>query len=424
MSIQFDPFSAAIRANPYETYRQLRDEAPLHFSPEAGVWCVSRFDDCHAILNDPQTFSSRAMYDQLMNGGMEGPPPLSWNVLRFVAKMVVQARIHPDRFLNARTLIAEDGADHSETRSIVNRGFTPRGIAQLEPRVRAVADELLESALEHSEIDLVRDFSVPLPVRMISEILGIEPERLSDFKRWTDTVIESCTTTQGRERRSEVDPEFADTLVDMFAYMRRVANERRKRPADDLISQIVATRDGQLGLTNADVVAFVSVLLVAGNETTTNLIGNALCALLDHPAQLEQLRSDPNRIPGALEEALRFDAPVQLVFRTTTRPVELHGVELPAGAFVAPLLGSANRDERRFPDPDRFDIERHPQGHLAFGFGKHFCLGASLARLEARCALEALLERLPTLERCPEERRFVDSFLVRGPSRLAVKQAA
>jgi len=422
--IQFDPFSSSIRTNPYQAYRRLRDDAPVHYSPEARVWCVSRFQDCHAILNDPATYSSRAMYDQLMNGGMEGPPPLSWNVIRFVAKMIVQARIHPDRFLNARTLIAEDGADHSETRSIVNRGFTPRGIAQLEPRIRAIADELLTKALAHSEIDLVHDFSVPLPVRMISEILGIEPKRLAEFKRWTDIVIESCTTAQGRARRSEVDPTFADTLVDMFAYLRRIASQRRKRPADDLISQIVATGDGQLGLSNADVVSFVTVLLVAGNETTTNLIGNALSALLDHPDQLARLRAQPDEIPAALEEALRFDSPIQLVFRTTTRPVELHGKEIPAGAFVAPLIGSANRDERRFPDPDRFDIGRQPQSHLAFGFGKHFCLGASLARLEARCALETLLARLPAIERCSEERRFVDSFLVRGPRRLAVKQAA
>lgn len=425
MPLQFDPFSAAMLPDPYPAFRRLRDEAPVHYSPEAGVWCVSRFEDCHAVLNDADTWSSRAMYDQLMNGGMEGPPPLSWNVLRFVGRMLLKARLHPNKFLHARTLIAEDGEAHAETRNIVNRGFTPRGIARLEPRIRTIARELVDAGLSRSDdLDLVRDLAVPLPVRMICEILGIEPERQDEFKAWTDTVIESTTTIRGRAVRPEVRPDFADPLVDMFAYVRRTARERRRHPAEDLISQIVAQRDGEVGLSDHDVVSFVTVLLVAGNETTTNLIGNALSALLDHSEALDHLHRIPASIPDAIEEVLRYESPVQMVFRTATRPAAICGTTIPKGAFVAVLIGSANRDERRFPDPDRFDIERRPQGHLGFGFGKHFCLGASLARLEARCALESALPHLTGVVRRDGERRFVESFLVRGPRSLVVAPAA
>ena len=199
--------------------------------------------------------------------------------------------------------------------------------------------------------------------------------------------------------------------------------EWRRRPADDLVSAIAAQQEGGNALTTREVVQFVMLLLVAGNETTTNLIGNAVTALLDHPDQLARVAADPSLVPAAIEETLRYDAPVQILFRVATQDVELAGTRIPKGATVAPLLGSANRDERNFPDPDRFDVGRDPQGHVGFGFGKHFCLGASLARLEARIALAALAPELLRLER-QGPREVVDSFLVRGPRRLELHRAA
>ena len=424
MAIEFDPLSERFRADPYPHYRRLRDEAPLYRVGDSGPWYVSRYEDVHAVLNDAETYSSRAMFTELMNAGADGPPPMSWNLLRFMFKMVVHARLTPGRFEGARTLIAEDGTRHAETRSIVNRGFTPRRIAGLEPRVREIVSDTLAALRDAPRCDLVRDFAVPVPVTVIAELLGVEPERREDFKRWSDVIVRSTTTAEGREARKKTEPWVADPIADIFTYLRRTARARRAAPQDDLISAIVARQDGEAGLTDHDVVAFVTVLLVAGNETTTNLIGNTMYALLDRPDALRALQCAPERIPAALEEGVRFDAPVQLVFRGVTRPVTLHGQRLEPGDVVVPLIGSANRDERKFEDPDRFAIDREPKGHLGFGFGEHFCLGASLARLEARCALEGLLPELEGWKADVGSRDWIDSFLVRGPTQLLLERAA
>jgi cytochrome P450 len=328
--------------------------------------------------------------------------------------------VRPLAFIQARNLIASDGDVHTGMRAIVNRGFSPRRIAAWEPRVRELVDLCLANLEGDAGFDLVRDLAIPLPVTVIAEMLGVEPERQADFKRWSDTVIHYST---GSGRANRFADEFVDSMTGLMRYLRRVTRARRARPADDLISTLVSSQEGEVGLSDYEVVLFVTLLLVAGNETTTNLIGNAVNALLDHPEQLARVAADPSLVPSLIEETLRYDAPIQLVFRTATRATEIAGTPIPEGAWVAPILGSANRDERRFEDPDRFDVARNPQGHLGFGFGKHFCLGASLARLEARAALEALTPRLVGLGKSAEPER-IDSFLVRGPSRLELAPAA
>lgn len=418
MTIAFEPFDPALRADPYTAYRRLREEAPVHYAPGAEVWCVSRYEDVMHVLKEHETFSSHGMRIMLMQGGREGPPPVEWRLFRFIALVALKARMHPRNFGTARGLIMEDGVEHAEMRTIVNRGFTPRGIASLEPRVRELTAECLAPLERGEAFDVMKDLAIPLPVTMIAELLGIEPEMRETFKGWTDTVIESISTNEGRADRL-AEP-FVDMFVNMSAYLRKTAKARRKRPKGDLISQIVAVQDGR-GLSDYDIVTFVMVLLIAGNETTTNLIGNTVHALLDHPNQLERVLADPSLIEPAIEEGVRFDGPVQMLFRQTTRETEIRGVSIPKGAMVAPILGSANRDERQFADPDRFDVERRAQGHVGFGFGKHFCLGSSLARLEARCVLEALLPHLAERARVAEPREWVDSFLVRGPTRLRLE---
>jgi cytochrome P450 len=254
---------------------------------------------------------------------------------------------------------------------------------------------------------------------VIAEMLGVEPSRLPDFKRWSDAIIANTT---GPGRADPFNDAYVDAIVELMAYLREVVVARQRGPADDLVSVIASQQAGEDGLTTREVVQFAVLLLVAGNETTTNLIGNLVSALLEHPDQLARVAADPALVPAAIEETLRFDPPIQIVFRVATEDTEIAGTRIPRGSFVAPLLGSANRDERQFPDPDRFDVGRNPQAHVAFGFGKHFCLGAALARLEARVALEALLPALPKLERDgPKE--LVDSFLVRGPRRLVLRRA-
>jgi cytochrome P450 len=419
-SVDFDPL--APMDDPYPVYRRLRDEVPVHHNEARRMWSVTRFDDAMHVLKTPELFSSRAMFTMIMAGGREEMPPITREFLRFVWKIVTKVRLNPFEFFTARNLIAEDGERHASMRAIVNRGFTPRQIASWEPRVRALVEQCVAPLRRGEPFDVVADLAIPVPVTIITEMLGIPPERSTDFKRWSDHVIRMTTSADRDLYRFE--PKNTDPILDFMSTMRKLAQDRRANPRDDLISAIVAQQEGETALSNREVVQFVLLLLVAGNETTTNLIGNLANALLEHPDVLRAVAADPARIPDLVEEGLRYDSPVQVVFRTTTQDTELRGVRIPKGDFVAVFLGSANRDERRFASPDRLDLDRDLQGFPGFGFGKHFCLGASLARLETRVAFEALVPELVRMERAEGAVTHVDSFLVRGPKRLAVQRAA
>jgi cytochrome P450 len=421
MAIAYEPFSDRGREDPYPVYRELRDRAPVHFAPESGCWCISRYEDVAHVLNHPEDFSSRAMFTVLMNNGYDGPPPLSWRVASFLVRFALRTRVSPFGFTKARNLIASDPPVHGTLRAIVNRGFTPRRIQAWEPRIRALAQERMGRLASGEPFDVVRDLAIPLPVTIIAEILGVERERLADFKRWSDTVIAAMT---GPLRAFPPLPEVMEVFLELDGYLAGLIRRRRRDPGDDLVSTLLAEAPGGQKLATIEIMQFVMLLLVAGNETTTNLIGNAASALLDHPAELARVAQDPSLVPDLVEETLRYDAPVQIVFRTARREVAIRGVAIPKGATLAVMLGSANRDERRFPEPDRFDVGRDTRGHLGFGFGQHFCLGASLARLEARIALEALVPPLRLARRASPERSVLDSFLVRGPSRLELRPAA
>jgi cytochrome P450 len=421
MGLDYDPMSPRWRDDPYPAYRVLREQAPVHWAEAANAYCVARYEDVQRVLNDPETFSSRAMFTVIMNGGDEGMPPFSWKMLKAMVRFLIASRATPAAYMNGRNLIASDGAVHGTMRSIVNRGFTPRRVSAWEPRIREIAANCMARRGREDDFDVVSDLAVPLPVTIIAEMLGIEPERREDFKRWSDKTIHYTTGSGRADRFADA---FVDAVVELTGYLRRIARERRRQPADDLISVLLATQDGEDGLSDAEVIMFVNLLLVAGNETTTNLIANAANALLDHPQQLRRVAAEPSLLPSLIEETLRYDAPVQIVFRTATRDTEVAGTRIPRGSWVAPLLGSANRDERRFEAPDRFDVSRNPQGHVGFGFGQHFCLGASLARLEARAALEALLPELMRRQRRGPALERIDSFLVRGPRRLELEPAA
>lgn len=414
MPIVFDPLSDVCRDDPYPLYRALREQAPVYEVPGQNLFCVSRYEDVLGVLCAPEVFSSRAMLTALLNPGNDAKLPFTPAVLAFAARLLWTARLNPFRMRKRLSLIASDGARHDELRTIVNRAFTPRRIAAWETRARSIVADCIAKLDGGAAFDLVEDLSVPLPVTVIAEMLGVESERRRDFKRWSDTLISAMT---GAGRKDALGRENLQTLYELIAYLSHIARERREKPTDDLISAIVSREDGD-AVQPQDAMQFAMLLLVAGNETTTNLIGNAVNALLDHPAELARVAADPSLVPAVIEEVLRWDAPVQLVFRTATRDTEVAGVRIPKGATVVPLLASANRDGARFPDPDRFDVARRPQGHLAFGFCKHFCLGASLARLEARAALEAVVPRLASLRRAEPRVARLDSFLVRGPARL------
>jgi cytochrome P450 len=272
------------------------------------------------------------------------------------------------------------------------------------------------------EFDLIRDLAMPLPVQVIAEMLGVEPERHADFKRWSDLVI-SQATGSGRGR-SFAQTGYVEMIREFSHYLLSIIEARRRTPGDDLVTTLIVAQEEEGTLTPMEVVTFCLLLLVAGNETTTNLIGNAVNVLLDRPEQLTRVRNDRTLLPNLVEETVRYEGPIQFFFRRTCEEVTLGGTTLPANAIVMPLLGSANRDEAQFAQPDVFDITRDASGHLGFGLGAHYCLGAALARLEARIALDALLDELPHLRRRSATIEYADSFLVRGPHKLELARAA
>jgi len=417
MAIEFEPFSNDWKSDPYPKYRELRDEAPVHWAPESQVWCISRHEDVQDVLMRPEVFgSARTFQQRQMEGGL-GKLRLLANGARFLWGM----RVPPWSMWRQRMLIMEDGETHQTMRKLVNRGFTPRQIEAWEVRIREIVVGCMARIDTQKHFDVVHDLAIPVPVTVIAEMLGIEPERREEFKHWSDVIIAAST---GSGMGGGLRGEMLDVMIAMKRYLGPIVKRRRADPRDDLVSILAERREGDANLSDHEIFMFFLLLLIAGNETTTNLLGNAVDALLEHPDELARVAADASLIPGLIEETLRFDSPVQSINRVVTRDVELRGQTIREGQAVMVMLAAANRDERHFPDPDRFDPGRDTRGHVAFGFGAHFCLGASLARLEARCALEGIVPRLPGLVRVRPEREFLDSYVIRGRSRIELRAAA
>ena len=411
-AVTYDPLDPEVRRDPYPHYAELRRSAPVARIASTGFYAVSRQRDVREVLRDTATYSSSAMR-AIRSFGRPQPPTLGAQMSGEDAARLVAALPFPAlELVTARSVIYVDPPVHEPLRGIVNRGFTPRRIAALEPRIREIARACLADARAKGELELVADYAIPVPVTVIAEMLGVDPERHADFKLWSDAIVTSQTDAAAR---ATVQPP-ATAFIELFQYLAQVIEERRRAPREDLISVLLRAEDGD-ALKPAEVVIFTLLLLVAGNETTTNLLGNAVLALCANPDQLAAVQRDPALVPLLVEEALRYDAPAQVILREVTRDVALAGAELEAGAIVALLLGSANRDEEVFPGGERFEVRERP-GHLAFGLGVHFCLGAALARLEARVALEELLA-LPGLRRRDSgEPERISSYLLRGLRRL------
>lgn len=357
----YNPFDPEIIADPYPAYRELREHAPAYWSAQANTWVLSRYEDVAAALVDPATYSSAS-------GIFPTPPEVDMTQL----------------FLPM--LIMTDPPRHTALRKIVSRAFTPRRINRLEPHIHAIVDDLLSRPPHSGAWDFVSGFSGPLPAIVIADMLGVPREDRDQFRAWSTTLIESNPT------RGDFGPGL-DAAAALYEYFAAFLAERRAHPQDDLMSALVgAEADGER-LSEEELLGFCLLLLVAGHETTTNLLSNSAVALSQHPDSRRQLADHPELVPAAVEELLRYDSPVQGLSRTLTRSVDLHGQSLMTGDTVLLLFGSANRDERVFPEADRFDIHRVSDRQVAFGRGIHFCLGAALARLEARIALQTLLAR-------------------------------
>jgi cytochrome P450 len=442
MAIDYNPFYPEAKEDPYPFYAALRAEAPVYRIPDTDVFAVTRYRDVAAMLKQPAEFSSMGMRLMLMGNIVEGMG-MGASSTAGVAQVAAAARrgtpaekieplVLPDlsevsfdlsEFLTARSVIMVDPPVHGPLRALVNRGFTPRRIAALEDRLRSISQDCLRTIRDDlkatGEFDLVSRLAIPIPVRIIAELLGIEPDRHEDFKRWSDLIISGVSGSNAGTR----PPELLKAFNELYVYIIEIAGLRRKEPRQDLVSVLVQAQEGDAELTDAEVVMFAILLLAAGNETTTNLIGNAVLALLRHPDQLAAVRRDLALVPNVVEETLRWDSPVQALFRLATTDVEFAGEKIPSGSIVLPVFAAANRDDDQFEDAARFDIHRDTQGHLAFGFGAHFCLGASLARLEAKIALETLLRGFPDFEIASGQAgrvEYIDSFLLRGPKRLTL----
>ncbi|WNG17808.1 cytochrome P450 [Cystobacter fuscus] len=377
-------------ANPYPHYAELRRRSPVCQVEPNGIWAVTRYEDVLHVLKNHSVFSS---------GGFKAawqPPWVGYNPI-------------------ANSMIATDPPQHTRLRGLVFRAFGPDAIARMEPRVRATAEKLADGLVEGA--DFVQKMALPLPASAISNILGLDEELLPYFKQWSDDMISVTPTPPSLEVAERV----RGTVAKVTGYVREVIEARRRKPTDDTVSELLRAEVEGQRLSDAEITDFLILLLIAGMESTTNLLGNSLVFLAAHPEMMERLQAEPSLIPPFIEEMLRYESPGQGIPRLTSAETTLAGVTLPAGALVFPMLGSANRDERKFPDPDRFDLKRNTQGVLAFGQGAHFCVGAMLARMESRLVLETLLARFQRVERVSDDLQYQCALTTRGPIALPLR---
>jgi len=387
-AVAFDPYDLSFRHDPYPTYERLREADPVHLT-EAGTWVLSRYEDCARALNDPD-FGTEVPLDIREARRALTPPPLA---------------------ILSETMLFRDPPDHTRLRSVVSAAFTPRAVEALRPGVEQIVDELLSAVEGDGRMDLVADFAHPLPIRVICELLDLPVEDRDAIGVWSrdlagvvDIPLDDTTVVAGARA--------AEALVE---YFRRLVPARRRRPGNDVLSALATG-----ALEENELLAVCVQLLFGGHETTQNLIGNGMLALLGHRDQLELLRDEPRLMRTAIEEFLRFDAAGQLAGRWSKRPVVIGDRAIEPGHQVLLLLGSANRDPTAFDDPDVLDVARTPNRHLTFGGGMHFCLGAPLARLEARIAFEALLRRFPRMELATDDPSWRPTLALRGLDSLPV----
>ena len=395
--VVYNPFSAAMARNPYPIYAELRARAPVHRNRLLDAWVLSRHADVDAVLRDFRRFSNDQRKRDPVRRRRSTLPQIPYPTILFL-----------------------DPPDHTRLRALVNKAFTPKAVADLEPRIRRMTRTLLDAAADPNGFDLMETLANPLPVMVIADMLGVPVEDRAQFREWSNRRARILEPTVSR-REFRIAEEASKSLD---TYFLSIIKARRIVPRDDIISALIQVEEAGDRLTEGEMLGLLRLLLVAGNETTTNLIGNGMLALLRHPEQLGALREDPGRIPAAVEELLRFDSPVQASLRLVLEDCEVNGIPLRRDDNVLLLNGAANHDPAVFDHPERLDIGRRENNHVAFGRGIHFCLGAPLARLEGRIAIEVLLERYPSLRLMSDRPAFRNSIVLRGLKALPVRAAA
>ncbi|HKW92552.1 MAG TPA: cytochrome P450 [Methylomirabilota bacterium] len=392
--IPFNPMDPEFVADPYPTYHRLRAEDPVHHSP-LGFWVLTRYADVIAMLRDPRLVKEPIAAFVAQRFGMTVPPGLGLSML--------------DR----------DPPDHTRLRGLVSKAFTPKALERLRPHIQQIVDGLLAQVEARGEMDLIEEFAYPLPVRVICEMLGVPVADHERFKHWGLDVARGLDAIM-LPPDSEVAKRSMAGRHGLSEYFRELIAERRAAPREDMLSALIAAEEAGDKLNNDELLATCILLLVAGHETTVNLIGNGTLALLRHPDQLRRLREQPGLIGSAVEELLRYDGPVQRTARIPSADVTIGGQVIPKGEMVMPFLGAADRDPTQFPDPDRLDIGRTDNRHIAFGLGVHFCLGAPLARMEGQIAINTLVQRMPKLALATDKPEFRQSLTLRGLQTLPV----
>ena len=392
--VGYNPLSSRMAQDPYPVYASLRTRDPVHRSRLLKAWLFTRHADVDAILRDHRHFGNDPRTGTLSSRQRAMLPP-------------------PDEF----TMLFLDPPDHTRLRSLVTKAFTPKAINDLEPRIRGILGSLLDDIEDPAEFDLMQAVARPLPVIVIAEMLGVPPEDRDVFRIWSAQRARMLEPTIGPDEREA--GEAASRAFD--AYFRPIIEARRAEPRDDIVSALARVEDDGGHLTERETLNMLRLLLIAGNETAVNLIGNGMLALLRHPEQLQRLRNDPSLIPAAVEELLRFDSPIQTDVRRVLADCEVNGLALRKRDNVVLLLGAANRDPDVFEDPDRLDVGRSQGPHLSFGRGIHHCLGAPFARLEGRIVLEMLLDRFPRIGLLAERPRFRKGIVLRGLESLTVR---
>jgi cytochrome P450 len=385
-------FAPEVRADPYPTYRRLRLGAPAQRVEPGGVWAVSRYEDVEHALKHPDIYSSSGF------AALFKPDWLPHNPI-------------------GDSMVTKDGPGHAKLRALLTHAFTPRSVARLEPLIRAIAVELADHLAKLGQAEVIEDFCAHLPGRVIAYLLGLDPALHSQFRRWTSHTLSVSPIYPG----DEIAAAIRATVAEMEGYFKEVVTARRREPQEDMVTDLIRAEVDGSALSDAEIIAFLCLLLPAGYETSTNMLALMMLDFAQRPEQLSRLRGDPSLIPAYVEEILRKEPPAHGLMRMTAVDTELGGVKIPQGAMVLLLLGSANRDESRIPDPERFDPTRAERFGVTFGHGIHFCLGAALARLEARVALEELVTRIAGFERLPGELEWNVMFHNRAPLALPLR---
>ncbi len=398
--VAFDPRGSANQEDPYPQYRRLRELDPIHRSPLVPGYVLTRYEDVLDALSDTRLSSDER----------------NWKRYPMIAARRRNMGL-PEPYTDGGTgMLRIDPPDHTRLRSLVSRAFTPRSIERMRTRVEDLAQQWLSRTGDRDHIELVSEFAAPLPVTIIAEMLGVPPEDHERFRHWSDEGVRVLGFGSGDDiRRSLI------AQGELRSYLEEIVEQRRLEPRDDLLSGLVAAEENGDRLTAGELFAQTMLILVAGNETTTNLISNGVIALLQNPEQMERLRAEPDLIPSAVNEFLRYDSPVQLTSRMAPTDLDFKGYPVKKGDQLVLLLAAANRDPAVFTDPERLDVARDEERALSFSHGVHYCLGAQLARLEGEIAFRALLDTFTEIDFADRRIEWGENTILRGPKRLSLR---